>query len=215
MANQATNQRRALSLRAATGRGQGRVWRATRHRPGIALPPITVFWPSGWERRVMPTRPTRPPGSLASWIAMTALLEMRRPRSVVMLQYLRSLTAGPPGGRRLQLDDRCRLVDGLMVVGDQRALDRGAELPLEPDPGGQANSRCATRIQTPWMVWAPWRSRPSWSLRVSKMASIHWRTPPRSPNRAGSSARSGRTSRASGSATTCSNARPAKPCRPG
>jgi hypothetical protein len=43
---------------------------------------------------------------------------------------------------------------GSVVVGDQGELDRGAELPVEPDPAARANSRWATRIHAPWMVWA-------------------------------------------------------------
>ena len=103
-----------------------------------------------------------------------------------------------------------------VVVGDQGPLDRGAELPVAPDRGGQGQQPLRDpEVQTPWMVWAPWCSRPSWSLRVSMIASTHWRTPPRLPNRYGSSARSGRASSASNPARTGrTRARPG-PCRPG
>lgn len=45
----------------------------------------------------------------------------------------------------------------------------------------RARMRWATRAVTPLAVRAPWRSRPSWSLRVSKTDSMRCRRGRRSP----------------------------------
>ncbi len=80
-----------------------------------------------------------------------------------------------------------------MVVGDQ-AADRALELARLPEPPvvPDAGTRAPAAAGRPWpagpgIVWAPWRSRESWSFSWSKIASIHWRTPPRLPKRGASS----------------------------
>jgi hypothetical protein len=98
-----------------------------------------------------------------------------------------------------------------MVVGDHAGLVGDAELPVEPDPGGQGQQPLGDLHPQPLRVWAPWRSSPSWSFRVSMMPSIHWRIPPSDPHRCGSSRQLGRTSTAPSWSTPWANRWPARP----
>src|SRR5918994_2872335 len=86
---------------------------------------------------------------------------------------------------------------GSVVVGDQRALDRGAELPVEPDPGGQGGQPLGDPDPEALDGVGAVAFQAELVFEVSMMASIHWRTPPRLPNRYGSSRRSGRAKLAS------------------
>src|SRR5919204_3426765 len=103
------------------------------------------------------------------------------------------------------------VVGDLVVVGDQGALVGDTDLPVPPDGRGQGQQPLGDPDPAPGQVRPPWRSRPSWSLRVSKVLSIHWRQCPNDPCRRGSSARSGRSKTAPWAATSCSKSRPAKP----
>jgi hypothetical protein len=100
---------------------------------------------------------------------------------------------------------------GLVVVGDQRALDRGVELPVEPDPGRQGEQPLgdpdpdaldgagAMALQAELVLEGV-------DDRLDPLAN-----PTQGAEPGGFIGRSGRTSRAPSAATTCSNARPAGP----
>src|ERR687897_3857805 len=90
---------------------------------------------------------------------------------------------------------------GSVVVGDQGTLDRGVELPVEPDPGGQGQQPLGDTDPHPLdgvgaMAFQAKLVFEGVDDRLDPLAD-----PPRLPNRAGSSARSGRTRTASNSAT--------------
>jgi hypothetical protein len=72
---------------------------------------------------------------------------------------------------------------GSMVVSDQRALDRGIELPVEPDPSGQGQQPLSDPDPEAVDGVGAVAFQAELVFEVSKIASIHCRTPPRLPNR--------------------------------
>ena len=74
----------------------------------------------------------------------------------------------------------------------------------------RARMRCRTLTITPAGVWAPWRSRSSWPLKVSLMDSMTWRSglKNRVPGRSGSPWRAGRSRQMRPSARTVFEAVP-------
>ena len=91
-----------------------------------------------------------------------------------------------------------------MVVGDQGALVGRADLPVPRDRRGQGEQALRDPDHHSGQGAAAVAFQPSWSLRVSKVPSIHWRQRPSDPTRRGSSARSGRSKTAPWAATSCS-----------